>query len=75
MLRRNLTSIELKLDDIMEYENVHRERVAAKEQKATKSDYNEPPAVPEPKTRQEVLARIGYESPIRMQTNQNPYYP
>lgn len=59
MLRRPPTSIELKLDDVVEYEDVRREQEANKEQ--NKKPYNDPPAWQQgPKSKQEIYNRIGY---------------
>ncbi|KAF5270746.1 hypothetical protein FQA39_LY01484 [Lamprigera yunnana] len=56
MLRRPPTSIELKLDDVIEYEVVRREQEANKEQNK-KQPYNDPPAwQPGPKSKQEIIS-------------------
>jgi len=57
MLRRPPTSIELKLDDIIEYEQ-HRRKV--KQDKLQKSLSDLPSFNPGPKSKQEIYNRIGY---------------
>lgn len=70
MLRRPPTSIELKLDDVSEYENLRRELETAKEPSKISKPYNEPPTwQPGPKTKQEIHNRIGYVAPNRSPTN------
>lgn len=59
MLRRPPTSLELKLDDIVEYETLRRNQEALKKGQA--KPYNEPPKWnPGPKSKSEVYGRIGY---------------
>lgn len=68
MLRRPLTSIELKLDDISEYDQMRKECAPS-----DRSD-NGPvqPKLPTwqsgPKTKEEVYSRIGYVPPDRPRT-------
>lgn len=67
MLRRPPTSIELKLDDIAEYEEMRQE--AAKEQMKNSKSYNDVPNwQPGPKSKQEIYQRIGYVPPERSRT-------
>lgn len=62
MLRRPPTSIELKLDDIAEYEQMRQEK--AKEQaKSSKNGTEVPNWLTGPKTRDEIFNRIGYVPP------------
>lgn len=64
MLRRPLTAIELKFDDMVEYEEMRRE--AAKEQaKAGKPSNDLPTWQAGPKSKEEVYQRIGYIPPER----------
>lgn len=64
MLRRPPTSIELKLDDIAEYEQIRQEK--AKEQaKTSKIGTEVPNWLTGPKTREEIYNRIGYVPPER----------
>lgn len=61
MLRRPPVFIELKLEDLSEYENYRREIEMAKEQSKTTKPTQEPPnwnALPKPK--QLIFDRIGY---------------
>ncbi|KAF2889503.1 hypothetical protein ILUMI_16669 [Ignelater luminosus] len=61
MIRRFPTSIELKLDDVVEYETMRKEQEAAREQQKNSKPYNEPPCWQAgPKSKQEIHARIGY---------------
>ncbi|KAG5883273.1 hypothetical protein JTB14_018119 [Gonioctena quinquepunctata] len=56
MLRRPPTSIELKLDDINEYEEI-RQQSKEKQQKP----FPDPPSwQPGPKSKQEIYSRVGY---------------
>lgn len=66
MLRRPPTSIELKLDDVVEYETARKEQEAAKAQMKNSKPYNEPPAWQAgPKAKEEVHNRIGYTGSSR----------
>lgn len=72
MLRRPPTSIELKLDDITEYEQMRQE--VAKEQMKVSKAYNEVPNwQPAPKTKEEIYNRIGYVPPERTRPH-NPAF-
>lgn len=63
MLRRPPTSIELKLDDLSEYENLRREQESKDSAKPGKS-YNEVPKwQPGQRPVKEVYERIGYTPP------------
>lgn len=62
MLRRPPTSIELKLDDITEYEEIRQE--AVKEQMKNSKSFNEVPNWQAgAKTKEEIYQRIGYVPP------------
>lgn len=68
MIRRPPTSIELKLDDLGEYEAYRREQETAKEQ-SKGSKPQEPPAwTAGPKAKQEIYERIGYFPPNNANT-------
>ncbi|KAJ8910734.1 hypothetical protein NQ315_016132 [Exocentrus adspersus] len=57
MLRRPPINIELKLDDISEYEEMRQQQSKMKQQKL----FTEPPSWPSgPKTKQEIYSRVGY---------------
>lgn len=60
MLRRPPVFIDLKLEDIAEYENYRRELELTKEQsKSTKTPKDPPSWNQAPKTKQEIYERIG----------------
>lgn len=57
MLRRPPIQIELKLDDINEYEEMRQQQTKEKQQKS----FNEPPTWQTgPKNKQEIYSRVGY---------------
>ncbi|KAJ8966655.1 hypothetical protein NQ314_003382 [Rhamnusium bicolor] len=57
MLRRPPISIELKLDDINEYEEMRQQQSKEKQQKS----FTDPPSWPSgPKSKQEIYSRVGY---------------
>lgn len=60
MLRRPATSIEVKLDDFSEYEEMRQQQSKEKQQKPFPETPN---WLPGPKSKQEVYARIGYVPP------------
>ncbi|XP_044739486.1 anaphase-promoting complex subunit CDC26-like [Chrysoperla carnea] len=65
MIRRPPISIELKIDDLQEYENYCRETTTAKiqakmTQAPARQPQNEVPSFPVAKTKQEIQERIGY---------------
>jgi anaphase-promoting complex subunit 12 len=68
MIRRSPTRIELKLDDIQEYESMRREQESRKEQQSENhSSSVEPWAPGVSKTKQEIIhERIGYVPQPRM---------
>ena len=68
MIRRSPTRIELKLDDIQEYESMRREQESRKEQQAAESHGGVETWAPGvPKTKQEIIhERIGYVPQPRM---------
>lgn len=68
MIRRSPTRIELKLDDIQEYESMRREQESRKEQHTpSHSSSAETWASGIPKTKQELIhERIGYAPQPRM---------
>lgn len=64
MLRRPPVSIELKLEDLAEYENYRREQELSKDQsKTSKTSQDTPNWSQGPKTKQEIYGRIGYVPP------------
>ncbi|CAG9827510.1 unnamed protein product [Diabrotica balteata] len=65
MLRRPPTSIELKLDDISEYEEMKQNK--EKQQKS----FSPPVWSVAPKTNKEIYARIGYVPPEHVQPHTN----
>lgn len=68
MLRRPPTTIELKLDDITEYEQMRQE--IAKDQMKISRPYNEVPNwQPGPKSKEEIYSRIGYVPSERARTH------
>lgn len=69
MIRRAPTSIELKLDDLGEYEAYRNEQELAKEQAKGAKPTQEPPAWnPGPKGKLEIYERIGYVPPTNTNT-------
>jgi anaphase-promoting complex subunit 12 len=65
MIRRSPTRIELKLDDIQEYESMRREQESRKEQQSENHSSSVEPW--SPKTKQEIIhERIGYVPQPRM---------
>lgn len=68
MLRRTPTSIELKLDDINEFEEM-RQEMAKEQSPPSKPSYNDVPNWQSgPKTKEEIYQRIGYVPPERSRT-------
>jgi anaphase-promoting complex subunit 12 len=68
MFRRSPTRIELKLDDIQEYESMRREQESRKEQQTENHSLSAEQWAPGvPKTKQEIInERIGYVPQPRM---------
>ncbi|XP_050315525.1 anaphase-promoting complex subunit CDC26-like [Anthonomus grandis grandis] len=66
MLRRPLTAIELKIDDISEFEHHRRKAKQDKLQKSLSSDF--PVFEAGPKSRAEICSRVGY-NPNQTNTN------
>lgn len=63
MLRRPPTTIELKLEDLLEYETLRREQDLNKDNAKPSKPYNEVPKwQPGPKPTKEVYERIGYNA-------------
>ncbi|KAJ8970546.1 hypothetical protein NQ317_005816 [Molorchus minor] len=59
MLRRPPISIELKLDDINEYEEMRQQQQQSKEKQ--QKSYTDPPSWQSgPKSKQEIYSRVGY---------------
>lgn len=66
MLRRPPTSIELKLDDIKEYEDMRQEAAEDDDKMSTGKSYNDVPNWQSgPKTKEQIYSRIGYVPPER----------
>lgn len=64
MLRRPPTSLELKIDDIYEYEKIREEQETPKEDvKQNKSMTEVLNWNPNPKTSKEIYKRVGYDPP------------
>lgn len=75
MLRRPPTSIELKLDDLSEYEMLRREQDLNKENSKSSKPYNEVPKwQPGHKPTKEVYERIGYVQPSFQYRRPSPEY-
>lgn len=67
MIRRSPTRIELKLDDIQEYDAMRREQESRKEQQTENRSTTEPWGPTVTKTKQEIIhERIGYVPQPRM---------
>jgi anaphase-promoting complex subunit 12 len=67
MIRRSPTRIELKLDDIQEYDSIRREQESRNEQPTENRSSAEPWAPGVSKTKQEIIhERIGYVPQPRM---------
>ncbi|XP_017768060.1 PREDICTED: anaphase-promoting complex subunit CDC26-like isoform X2 [Nicrophorus vespilloides] len=63
MLRRPPTNVELKLDDILEYNTMKKEQESSKDPSDSKS-FNTPPTWNAgPKSKSEVYKRVGYIPP------------
>lgn len=71
MLRRPPTSIELKLDDIAEFEEM-RQQVTKDQTKPGKSYNQLPDWQPGPKTKEEIQERIGYVPVSQLSTPPAP---
>ncbi|KAJ3646177.1 hypothetical protein Zmor_023775 [Zophobas morio] len=71
MLRRPPTTVELKLDDIREYE--YKRQQMGKDQEKQSKNFGDtpPPWSGGPKSKEEIYSRIGYapEKPVQIRTN------